>query len=138
MINVKEEEMQQKSLQFEMLRQQSEAIQKQIEEIEMKRNELMIVKQSMGEIKGQSGKDVLVPIGSGVFLKGQLNDDENILVEVGANVIAEKKIDQADKLIEKQLGEIEKMQDKMRDELIMCISELQKLEPELVKYFSNK
>jgi prefoldin alpha subunit len=134
----KEQEMQRKSLEFEMLRQQSDAIEKQIEEIEMKRNEMLIVKQSMSELKGQTGKEILVPIGSGVFLKGQLNDDKSILVEVGANVIAEKTINQADELIEQQLEEIEKLQNKMRGELIMCVEQLQRLEPELVKYFSNR
>jgi prefoldin alpha subunit len=134
----KEQEMQRKSLEFEMLRQQSDAIEKQIEEIEMKRNEMLIVKQSMSELKGQTGKEILVPIGSGVFLKGQLNDDKSILDEVGANVIAEKTINQADELIEQQLEEIEKLQNKMRGELIMCVEQLQRLEPELVKYFSNR
>lgn len=134
----KEQEIQRKSIEFELLRQQSEAIQKQIEEVEMKRNELLIVKQSMNEIKGQSGKDMLVPIGSGVFLKGQLKDDKKILVELGANVVAEKNVKEADKLIEKQLQEIENIQNNMREELIRCVSEIQRLEPELVEYYKDR
>lgn len=134
----KEEEMREKAIQFELLKQQVEAIEKQIAELEAKTSELTMVQHSINEIKGQRGKEILVPMGSGVFMKGNLASDSEMLVELGANVVAGKSAKETVAIIQKQLKEIDRVKDQMREDLFKFIAQMEQLEPEIVKYYSEK
>jgi prefoldin alpha subunit len=134
----KDEKMKEKAVQFELLKQQVDAIEKQIGELESRTNELMIVQQSINELKGQKGKEILVPIGSGVFLKGTLVSDTQMLVELGANIVTEKSAKETVEIIEKQVQEINKIKDQMRLDMMNFVTEMEKLEPEIIKYYSKQ
>jgi prefoldin alpha subunit len=134
----KDEEMREKAVQFELLKQQVDAIEKQIGELESRTNELIIVQQSINELKGQKGKDILVPIGSGVFLKGSLVSDTQMLVELGANIVTEKSAKETVEIIENQIQEIDKIKNQMRVDLVRFVTEMEKLEPEIIQYYAKK
>jgi prefoldin alpha subunit len=134
----KDEEMREKAVQFELLKQQVEAIENQIGELESRTNELIIVQQSINELKGQKGKDILVPIGSGVLLKGSLVSDTEMLVELGANIVTEKSAKDTVEIIESQIQEIDRIKNQMRVDLVRFVTEMEKLEPEIMQYYSKQ
>lgn len=130
---VTNEELQKMAVEYELLRQDAAAIESKLMEIEARINEMEILKESVSKIKGEKGSDVLIPLGSGVFLKGKISDDEKCLVNVGANVVVEKEIEDAKKLIDEQIKELEKIHSNMRSQLEAIASRMDEIEPILMK-----
>lgn len=127
------EELREKLIQFEILKEETKKIENEIINFESKRAELEIVGLSLDEIKGQTGKDLLIPLGSGTFIKGQLTEDNKILINVGANVVVEKTISEAKDIIKEQMEQISKARSFLEKDLMRFIQQLRLLEPELVK-----
>jgi prefoldin alpha subunit len=129
----KEEMLKQKAFEFEVLKERAGTLEEQILNLEFKKNELKIVSESLDEIKEKKGKDILVPLGSGVFLRGNLVDDKKVLVNVGSNVVIEKNIDEAKEIINAQIEEIEKVQTEARDEFSKYLVAMQQIQEEFEK-----
>jgi prefoldin alpha subunit len=77
-------------LDAELVRRQLAEIENQLNLLENKRIELEVIGNSLNELKGQKDKEVMVPIGSGVLMKGTILDDKKVLINVGANILVEK------------------------------------------------
>lgn len=101
----------------ELVRRQLVEIENQLNLLENKRLELEIVGNSINELKGQKNKEIMVPIGSGVLMKGTILDDKTVLINVGANILVEKTMDEAKELIKKQIDDIRNAQDSLQSEL---------------------
>ncbi len=91
----------------EILKAHMNELEKQLSEIESKRAELEYIKDGLENLKGQKGKDMLLPFGTGVLVKGKILDDKKVLVNIGSNVIVEKTIDEAKEIIDAQIKELE-------------------------------
>jgi len=63
--------------------------------------------------KTEKEKDVLVPIGGSTFINANLKNPSNVLFDIGAGVIVEKKADDAIKKIDKKIEELQKTQEKV-------------------------
>ena len=101
----------------ELIRRQLAEIENQLNMLENKRLELEVMGNSINELKGQKDKEVMVPIGSGVLMKGTILDDKKVLINVGANILVEKTLDEAKEIIKKQIEDILKAQDSLQKEL---------------------
>ena len=99
-----------------MLQAQSEQGQKQLEALQQAaaeaRNALATLS-SLSEAKGES----ILPIGGGVFLKTKGIDGASVLVEIGAGVIAEKSVAEAQKIIIERSQKLEEAVRKIASEL---------------------
>lgn len=129
--------MQETIAEFQFLQQRMEALQKNIEQFEMRRNELLIVKNSVESLKDRKDSPLLIPVGSGLFIEGALRNDESVLVEVGANIIARKKWDDAQKLLDVQLGNIDKIENDIQSEISEIVSRLAELEPQIMEFYGR-
>jgi prefoldin alpha subunit len=99
---------QQKYMELQMMAQQHNQIQKQMQLIQQQIEELNSTKEALDEIsKAGIGKEFLVPVSSGVFVKGQIKDTQKIIVNVGSNVAVDKTIPEAKSMVDEQLTEIE-------------------------------
>ncbi|MCW1296517.1 MAG: prefoldin subunit alpha [Candidatus Parvarchaeota archaeon] len=126
----KEDMLKQRAFEFEVLRERAQTLEDQILNLEMKRNELEIVSGSLDEIKDKKDKEILVPLGSGVFLRGKLLESEKVLINVGANVIVEKSLEEAKNIITSQIEEIEKIEMQVKDEFTKYLVAMQKIQEE--------
>jgi len=100
-----------------IFRQQVSELENQLVALENRRSELEIVKQSITDMKHQKDREIMIPVGAGVMILGKIVDEKNILVNIGANVVVPRTSDEAKKLIEEQLDEINKLQDSLKKEL---------------------
>ncbi len=100
-----EDKMQEKYRQFQMLQQQMEQISQHAELLNQQNAELDV---SINAIKGigktKVNEEILVPIASGIFLKAELKNNQELIVNVGADVTIEKKVPEVIKLLEEQKG----------------------------------
>lgn len=77
---------------------------------------------------GEGRKDVLIPAGSGVYLKGKEIEGETVLVNIGAGVIAEKSVPDALEVIEKRKVATEDMMGKVENEMYSLSKELERVD----------
>jgi prefoldin alpha subunit len=100
-----------------IFRQQVAEIENQLVAFENRRSELEVVKQSLADMKHQKDREIMIPVGAGVMVLGKIVDEKNILVNIGANVVVQKTSEEAKKLVEEQLEEINKILDSLKKEL---------------------
>lgn len=70
-------------------------------------------------------------IGAGVFVKAKLVDAENVIVEAGAKILAEKSIGDAKKLLAERRTQLESALARTRAETMELTNKLRALEQEL-------
>jgi len=63
--------------------------------------------------KTEKDKEILLPIGGSTFINANVKNPSNVLFDIGAGVITEKKTEDAIKKIEEKIEELQKTQDKL-------------------------
>ena len=122
----KQKELQEKYTEFQILNLQLQEIQKQMQNLDQQNIELEMTKQELDEFnKIKKGTDVLVSIEPGIFARAKLEDNENMLVNVGSGVVVDKNMKETKKLLEKQQDEINNLKNQLNlqvQQLLMKIS----------------
>ena len=94
--------------------------------------ELNATNNSLNEFdKLSAGKELFVPLSSGIFAKASIKDTSELLVNVGANVAVKKDVASTKKLIQKQMEEIKKIQKQMINDLEKMTNHAAQLERQL-------
>ena len=128
----KEKKAQELYMEFKVLEQHIKQMQAQLEAITHQLVELHSTGNSLDEFKKISaGKEILVPLSSGIFAKASVNGTSELLVNVGANTVVKKDVDSAKKLIQNQIEEIKKIQKHMINELEKMTNHAAQIEMQL-------
>lgn len=94
-------------MQFQQLQQQLEQIADFVERLHQQQQEIETSIEALKELKKTKiNSEILAPIANGIFLKAELKDNANLIVNVGAEVTVEKTIPEAIKLLEEQKEKI--------------------------------
>lgn len=112
-----EEERMQMLEQIQAMQQEAQKIEEQIIHLERRRAELEIILSSLDEIKNQESDELLIPIGSGLFVEGKITNKTDALINIGSNIVVKKNFDEAKKIINEQILEINKVKDQLQGEL---------------------
>jgi len=135
----KEKKAQELYMQFQMLDQHIKQLQRQLEAVTSQLIELSVTSSSLDEFKNlSSGKEIFVPLSSGIFAKASIKDTSELLVNVGANVAVKKDVASTKSLIQNQMEEIKKIQRQMIDELEKMTSHAAQLEMQLQNAVSTQ
>ena len=127
-----EKKVQEMYMEFQMLEQHIRQLQKQLEAVTQQLVELTVTSISLDEFnKIKPGKEIFVPLSSGIFAKASVKDTSELLVNVGANVVVQKDVASTKKLIQRQMEEIKKIREQMVDELEKLTSHAAQLEMQL-------
>lgn len=103
-----EQELQQKYIQLQLLDQQIKQFQQQILALEQQILEFRTVQDSLDNIsKTKSNTNILTPLGIGIFAEASLNNNKEVLMNVGSKVVVKKPIIEAQEIIKTQTIEIE-------------------------------
>ncbi len=103
----KEEEKQQKYLQLQMLDQQIKQVQQYLQTFDQQLVEIRNVISSLKELsKLKKGDQILAPLASGIFVKAKLENNNEVRVNVGTNIVVTKNIEDAVKMLQEQEAEI--------------------------------
>jgi len=129
-----EQELQQKYYELQMIEQQLKAFQNQIFKMDEQVVEIRLAMENLEELKStQKGKEILVPLTQGIFIKSELKDNEKLIVNVGANITVEKTIEETKDLLKKQIGEISKYKEELESTMQGFEKEFAKLAEEIEK-----
>ena len=130
---MKEKELRRKYLEFQILTQKINQIQKQINSISEGILELNSLKLNLDYIKTvEKDKEVWIPIGSSIFVKGSLKNTPDVMMGVGSDIMVEKTIEQSKDSVNEQIKELEKVSLDLEKNFSVNIEKLEKLEKELI------
>lgn len=122
-----------KIYQFQLLQASIEEIKKRLQVVLKSLEELEISKRSLQDIRSLKKTDAMIPIGSGNFVKGRVNDVEKVMMDIGSGIFVEKSLNQALELTEERIEEVKKVLTNLTAQEQMMQNELAKLQPEIQK-----
>ena len=135
----KEKKAQELYMEFKVLEQHIKQMQAQLEAITHQLFELHSTSNSLDEFrKITAGKEILVPLSSGIFAKASVKDTSELLVNVGAQTVVKKDIDSAKRLIQNQMEEVKKIQTHMANELEKMTNHASQIEMQLQSIVSQE
>lgn len=129
----KNKELQQKYLELKSLEQQINHSQQQISILNKQIIEFKNLSDNLIKIK-QTKKDteMFSPLGAGIFLKAELKDTQNVIMNVGSNTFILKTVDEASDLIKRQVEELGSIINQLELNLQELVMHAQKLEQEII------
>lgn len=121
-----------KYLEYQFLMQQIQQLQENITALEKHILDLNCLKENLDSVSGlKSGEEALIPLGNGIFLRGNLNDSKNVVINVGAGVCIENTVDGAKTIVSKQAGDVNEVLGQMQGEAVKVVGRIQELQSEL-------
>jgi len=101
-----EKDQQELMFKLSMFEQQIQNIQQQLQAVERAINDLSSLVVGLEDLKGAEGKEILAPIGKGIFVKTKVLS-EDLIVDVGGKNFVTKKIPDTQKVIKGQVQKLE-------------------------------
>lgn len=129
---MKNEDTQQKYIEFQMASQQLNRLNQQFSLITNKILELKNLDQSLSDLGAVSqGEEILIPFGAGILIKGSIKDSKDVLMNVGADIVVKKSASDSKKLIQRQITELESALEETEKEIVNLGAGLEMLKKEL-------
>lgn len=108
-----------------MFEQQIQQIQQQLQAVEQGVAELTSLNLGLEELVGSEGKEIMAPIGRGIFVKAKLLSEE-LIVDVGGKNFVKKSIPDAQKIIKEQTKKLEEVKESLSKSMEEINQELTK------------
>ena len=106
----KEEEITRNLTLIEYYKQQLESIDMQLQYLQSTLAEHQRAKLTVGQLQSvDKNSEILIPIGAGTFVNGNLKNTSNVLIGVGVGVIIEKTVGKLEERIKRLQENLEKM-----------------------------
>ncbi len=96
--------------------QQVRQIQQQIQAVEQSIIEITSLNSGLDDLQGNTDKEILAPIGRGIYAKAKLISEE-LIVNVGSSNLVKKSIPETKKLIEQQIEKLEEIKSELNNNL---------------------
>ncbi len=129
-----EEKLKEKYMEFQMLEQSLAQLNQRKATIENQINEFSALQESLDNLKNsENNSPMYSPLGSGVFIKSELKDTKNVLVNIGSNIAVERSIEESKKLVDKQMSELKEIISKLEKEINDGLKKGNELNTELAK-----
>jgi len=106
-----------------MFEQQIQQLQQQIQAVEQGIVEMNTLSIGLDELKGSEGKEIMAPIGRGIFAKTKLVSEE-LTVDVGGGNFVKKSIPNTKKIIDEQVNKLKDVKKTLNDNLEKISREL--------------
>ena len=139
-----EEPSQEIMFQLQMFEQQIKQLQQQLQAVEQGIVEMNTLGIGLGDLVGKKGKEIVAPIGRGIFAKAKL-ESEDLNVDVGSGNFVQKSIPETKKIIEDQVGKLKEVKkelegnlEKVGEEFNKIIMDAQKKEMEKTEHVEEK
>ena len=119
----KQQSQQELMFKLQMFEQQAQQIQQQLQAVEQAIAEMDSLNLGLDELVGSKNKEIMAPIGRGIFVKTKLLSEE-LTVDVGGKNFVKKSIPGAKKLIDMQIKKLAEVKKELEDNLEMLVKEL--------------
>ncbi len=118
-------------IEIKTLEQKIKQAQKHLEKMDSQLEELKIVKAAVDEFTAlEPGAEMKVPLANGVYVSATLKDPDKMLVNVGANVVVQKKPEEVRKIIAEQEEEVTKHRAKLLSQFHQMIERVEEIQGE--------
>jgi len=123
-----QKEMQEHMIALQILDHQLKQGQKQLMVIEQQATELEAVLEGLSELASSSaGSELFVPLSAGIFVKSELKDVKNVLVNVGSSVAVKKSLPEAKELLLVQIKELRELEQQLGSQVQRLASEAERV-----------
>ncbi|KXB06910.1 hypothetical protein AKJ51_02520 [candidate division MSBL1 archaeon SCGC-AAA382A20] len=130
MENKKQEELQQVVGELREAQQNVEILQSQSEELKNSINEIESTKETLEGIEEvEAGTELLVPLGSGSYLPVEAHKPDKVLMDLGADLVAERSPEKVSELIDKQKKDIEGSLEEIQNRIKKLNEKIEELRP---------
>ena len=103
-------EKQRAMVELKILVPQAKEVKAHLENVDSQIQDLLQTKKALMEIVDcKEGSPMLAQLATGMFVKAELKNVKNVVLNVGANTGVEKTIEEANKLVETQMEEIQQV-----------------------------
>ncbi len=137
--NDAQKELQEKLVLYQLLQQTLESLKGQALLLQNRFVELETTKQALEDIKGlNAANETLVPLGSGFYVHGKINDTKKLLVNVGAGVMLNKEIGPSMDMINEKRAEVEKALESIQENLNHIVQRINQIGAELQEVISSQ
>ncbi len=113
-------------LKLGMFEQQIQQLQQQLQAVEQGIVELNSLNFGLDELKNGKGKDILSPIGRGIFVKTKLLSEE-LTVDIGGKNFVNKSIPETKKIVEEQIKKLGEIKNELEKNLENINSEIREV-----------
>lgn len=127
-----------KSFQLLLLDQELRKIEEQYKIIEQNILNIENIKINLDEIKNIKEKEFFASLGEGIFIRANIKDNEKVLINIGKDIVIEKKIDEAKEILDKKIDELYILKSLLISEAEKIIKEIKFLEEEINKIYKTK
>ncbi len=119
----------------EVYQYQAESLAQQINMVKLTIRDVETALTTITALKDEpAGKETLVPVGFGSFVKATLTSTDTVVVGVGAGVSVEKNIDDAKSFLEKKKEELNKYLEQLNGTISKIGQELQNIQKLVQKH----
>jgi len=121
-----DEKQQELIFKLSMYEQQIQQLQQQLQAVEQGIMEMNSLYEGLGELIGSVDKEIMAPIGRGIFLKTKLLSEE-LRVDIGNKTFIKKSIPEAQELIKEQLVKLDDVKRELNYNLDMVGEDMRKI-----------
>ncbi len=118
--------------------QQGQFMQQQLGSIQMTINEVGTSIATLKNIDKAKDNEVLLPLGAGAHVSARLADTQNVLLNIGSDVIAQKPLAEAITILEERMKRLESMRDKLQEGILEVSKRLDQLDTEANQLLEKK
>jgi len=113
-------------MKFQMFEQQINQINQQLQAVEQAILELANINAGLDNLIGSKGKEIMAPIGKGIFAKTKLLDEE-LTVDIGEKIFVKKSIPETKKILKEQIQKLQEAQEQLNQNMEEINQELTKV-----------
>jgi|SRR3989344_247181 len=121
-----------KIIEFQILSQEVKNLQEQFQNISSSIQDLQVTKNTLEELKNlKKNKGILIPLGHGIFTKGEIKNPNDLITSVGSNILVEKDLGETKEMIKENILNLSKYSEKIEEELGRNVEKMQELQKEI-------
>ena len=133
-----DQEFQKKILEFNLLDARIRELEQNLALLEKQIAELQTCQISLDEIKNsKKDSEILAPVSSGIFIKGKLENNSEVLIDIGSKTLCRKNVDEAKKIIQSKLDKALEVHEKLINEVNKVAQNLANLEKQIINSKQN-
>jgi len=121
---VTEEDVQQKLILYQLLERQGESLKQQLQMIEQRMIEINSTKDAIENINNKAG-DIIIPLGSGIYTKGQTTGE--LISDLGSGIMLNKNKTDVKKHIEDMTNNIEKAHKEAEKQIMSVVEKMNEI-----------
>ena len=118
---------------------QLKTLENQLSLINLRLQELKAAKEFLTSLSSLDlNTELLFPIGGGVFIRGKVIDKENVLMEIGANVVVKRGLNESSETVNNDIMDLENTKKQIEQQTMQLLNKYEELRRLLEQYLGRK